>query len=384
MIAWFGRAAFAAIVVFGAARADAQITTVMDPPKRVDPSNTSRRNAREVAQDSIAPRDHDRHEGVGRFGRQGARRGPDPDGRVRDGQGATSAAQAQRASRRTDSATAAPAGGCADRVPRRRARPEHGYTCSHRGARRRSHAAHWESRSRACPGQPRCRAQRLMTEHERYGQSLRGRTASTLPFPAAHCSSWSQERPSPVRPLRVTRRDPRAPGRARSRRAVASRASRVEVARGWATARGTPVARLVIPRIGLDEVVVEGVSDEDLSAGPGHMTGARFRATAGNAVISAHRDRHFHPLGRIVVGDTIVTESDRGTVDMAGRSTPRCRRGRSSSAHERDAVADAHDVLANSLLRTGAGSADRRGDSFVIPKPSRSLIARTEGSRSGR
>ena len=34
----------------------------------------------------------------------------------------------------------------------------------------------------------------------------------------------------------------------------------------------------------------------------------------GNSVISAHRDRHFHSLGRVVVGDTIVTESDAGRV----------------------------------------------------------------------
>jgi sortase A len=31
-------------------------------------------------------------------------------------------------------------------------------------------------------------------------------------------------------------------------------------------------------------------------------------------VISAHRDRHFRSLGRLVPGDTVVTESDRGTV----------------------------------------------------------------------
>jgi sortase A len=31
-------------------------------------------------------------------------------------------------------------------------------------------------------------------------------------------------------------------------------------------------------------------------------------------VISAHRDRHFHALGGIAVGDTIVTESAPGTV----------------------------------------------------------------------
>jgi cobalamin biosynthesis Mg chelatase CobN len=54
MKAWLGRAAFAAIVVFGAARADAQITTVMDPPKRVDPKQQAAAKREEVVQDSIA------------------------------------------------------------------------------------------------------------------------------------------------------------------------------------------------------------------------------------------------------------------------------------------------------------------------------------------
>jgi LPXTG-site transpeptidase (sortase) family protein len=100
-------------------------------------------------------------------------------------------------------------------------------------------------------------------------------------------------------------------------RAVAGARLRVAGTGGWTTARGTPVARLVIPRLGLDEVVVEGVSDADLRAGPGHMTGSALPGDSGNAVISAHRDRHFHPLARIVVGDTIVTESDHGTVTWA-------------------------------------------------------------------
>ena len=97
-------------------------------------------------------------------------------------------------------------------------------------------------------------------------------------------------------------------------RAVTAARARVDAAGGWSTARGTPVARIVIPRLRLDEVVVEGVSDDDLRAGPGHMTGSALPGDSGNAVISAHRDRHFYPLGRIVVGDTIITESDRGTV----------------------------------------------------------------------
>ena len=76
---------------------------------------------------------------------------------------------------------------------------------------------------------------------------------------------------------------------------------------------GTPVARLVIPRLGLDEVVVEGVDDMSLAAGPGHMPSTPLPGAPGNSVLSAHRDRHFHPLADIATGDTIVTETDAGT-----------------------------------------------------------------------
>jgi len=72
---------------------------------------------------------------------------------------------------------------------------------------------------------------------------------------------------------------------------------------------GAPVARLQIPRLGLDEIVVEGVDDNALNAGPGHLPGSAFPGERGNAVISAHRDRHFAGLGDIRVGDTVVTES---------------------------------------------------------------------------
>ena len=72
---------------------------------------------------------------------------------------------------------------------------------------------------------------------------------------------------------------------------------------------GAPVARLVIPRIGLDEIVLEGVDDDALNAGPGHLPGSAFPGERGNSVISAHRDRHFAKLGDVRVGDTLVTES---------------------------------------------------------------------------
>jgi len=99
-----------------------------------------------------------------------------------------------------------------------------------------------------------------------------------------------------------------------AKRAVAGGRAAASAGSHWATAPGTPVARLVIRRIGLDEVVVEGVSDDELRAGPGHLIGSALPGDSGRSVISAHRDRHFHPLAKVAVGDTIVTESQRGTL----------------------------------------------------------------------
>ena len=75
-----------------------------------------------------------------------------------------------------------------------------------------------------------------------------------------------------------------------------------------ARAEGAAVARLVIPSIGLDEVVLEGTSDRTLNAGPGHIAWSPLPGAQGNAIISAHRDRHFRNFERVKVGDTITTE----------------------------------------------------------------------------
>jgi sortase A len=72
---------------------------------------------------------------------------------------------------------------------------------------------------------------------------------------------------------------------------------------------GTPIGRLVIPRIDLDEIILEGIEAEDLNAGPGHLPGSALPGDRGNAIISAHRDRHFNHFDALKVGDTVVTES---------------------------------------------------------------------------
>jgi sortase A len=76
---------------------------------------------------------------------------------------------------------------------------------------------------------------------------------------------------------------------------------------------GAPMARLSIPSIHLDEIVLEGVGDDELNAAPGHLPGSAVPGMRGNAVISAHRDRHFRHFDELHVGDTVTTETGRGT-----------------------------------------------------------------------
>jgi sortase A len=90
--------------------------------------------------------------------------------------------------------------------------------------------------------------------------------------------------------------------------AVATASSSLATAPEHTTyATGALVGRLLIPSVLLDEVIAEGVGDEELDAGPGHLPGSASPGEPGNAVISAHRDRHFHSLGRVGIGDTVIT-----------------------------------------------------------------------------
>lgn len=91
--------------------------------------------------------------------------------------------------------------------------------------------------------------------------------------------------------------------------ALARRSVAMEDGRAAPIAPGVPVAKLLIPRLQLDEIVLEGVDDNSLNAGPGHLPGSAYPGERGNSIISAHRDRHFSRLGSIRVGDTVVTES---------------------------------------------------------------------------
>ena len=80
-------------------------------------------------------------------------------------------------------------------------------------------------------------------------------------------------------------------------------------------AEGEPIGDIRIPRIGLNQVVVEGTDTPDLRKGPGHYIGTPMPGQAGNASIAGHRTTYGHPfynLDGVQKGDPIVVTTLQG------------------------------------------------------------------------
>jgi sortase A len=71
---------------------------------------------------------------------------------------------------------------------------------------------------------------------------------------------------------------------------------------------GSPVGTIVIPKINLSMMVVEGTDEAQLAQGPGHYPGTPLPGEAGNAAIAGHRTTYLHPfysLDALAPGDPI-------------------------------------------------------------------------------
>jgi LPXTG-site transpeptidase (sortase) family protein len=64
-------------------------------------------------------------------------------------------------------------------------------------------------------------------------------------------------------------------------------------------------AKLSIPRIHLEDVVLEGATKKALLLGPAHLAGTSELGTSGNAVIAGHRDTFFRNIHQLKRGDDI-------------------------------------------------------------------------------
>jgi sortase A len=79
--------------------------------------------------------------------------------------------------------------------------------------------------------------------------------------------------------------------------------------------RGTVVAHLVIPKIGVNYYVVEGVGSSQLAEGPGHYPGTAPVGGNGNVGIAGHRTTHgapFYNLNELQPGDPIYLTNTAG------------------------------------------------------------------------
>ncbi|MGD9795002.1 MAG: class E sortase [Acidimicrobiia bacterium] len=80
--------------------------------------------------------------------------------------------------------------------------------------------------------------------------------------------------------------------------------------------RGDAVARIEIPKIGVDRIVVSGVSRNDLQKGPGHYPDTPMPGQLGNAAIAGHRTTYGAPFFRVnelASGDKITVTTVTGT-----------------------------------------------------------------------
>jgi sortase A len=82
-------------------------------------------------------------------------------------------------------------------------------------------------------------------------------------------------------------------------------------------APGGALDHLVIPKIGLNVYVVEGVSEADLQRGPGHYPQTVLPGQNGNSAIAGHRTTYgapFYSINELKIGDTV------SLTDTAGRT----------------------------------------------------------------
>ncbi len=82
--------------------------------------------------------------------------------------------------------------------------------------------------------------------------------------------------------------------------------------RPWPWARTWPVARLLVPRLKIDEIVLDGAEGAALAFAPGLVNGTASPDQPGNVALAGHRDTVFRFLGELRLGDELRLETGRG------------------------------------------------------------------------
>lgn len=110
-----------------------------------------------------------------------------------------------------------------------------------------------------------------------------------------------------------------APAKVRAADAAATRKALAAAAREWrrSSARGEAIARIKIPAIGLDAVVVDGTDHESLKRGPGRYLKSAMPGEGELVYIAGHRTTYgapFSRIDRIKRGDRVELELPYATI----------------------------------------------------------------------
>lgn len=84
---------------------------------------------------------------------------------------------------------------------------------------------------------------------------------------------------------------------------------------------GDIVGKLHVPRIGISVMVLQGIEENTLIVGAGHVPGTPLPGGEGNVAIAAHRDTFFRSLEDIRAGDSIQVVTVRRTYEYIVAST---------------------------------------------------------------
>jgi len=79
--------------------------------------------------------------------------------------------------------------------------------------------------------------------------------------------------------------------------------------RPWPWADTWPVAKLTVPRLGIEQIVVAGDSGSSLAFAPGHSYASVAPGNNGLTMISAHRDTHFRFLQQLDIDDSLLLQT---------------------------------------------------------------------------
>lgn len=88
---------------------------------------------------------------------------------------------------------------------------------------------------------------------------------------------------------------------------------------GPVTEVGDPVALVRVPRLGIEQVVVEGTASGDMLRGPGHQRHTVLPGQVGTSVLMGRAATYGGPfagLGTLTKGDTVVTVTAQGTTEF--------------------------------------------------------------------